>query len=33
MNLYGTDVTAEKAIDKFPNQNPNPVLRLSRRDG
>ena len=23
VNLYGTDVTAEKAIDKFPNQNPN----------
>jgi DNA-binding XRE family transcriptional regulator len=30
VNLYGTDITAEKAIDKFPNQNPNPVLRLSR---
>ena len=30
VNLYGTDVTAEKAIDKFPNQNPNPVLRLTR---
>jgi class 3 adenylate cyclase len=30
VNLYGTDVTAEKAIDRFPNQNPNPVLRLSR---
>jgi class 3 adenylate cyclase len=29
-NLYGTDVTARKAIDKFPNQNPNPVLRLTR---
>ena len=29
-NLYGTDITAEKAIDKFPNQNPNPVLRLTR---
>src|SRR5262249_52243605 len=28
VNLYGTDITAEKAIDKFPNQNPNPVLRL-----
>jgi class 3 adenylate cyclase len=28
-NLYGTDVTAEKAIDRFPNQNPNPVLRLT----
>ena len=30
VNVYGTDVTAEKAIDKFPNQNPNPVLRLTR---
>jgi class 3 adenylate cyclase len=29
-NLYGTDITAERAIDRFPNQNPNPVLRLSR---
>ena len=29
-NLYGTDITAQKAIDKFPNENPNPVLRLSR---
>ena len=30
VNLYATDVTAEKAIDKFPNQNPNPVIRLTR---
>ena len=30
INLYGTDVTATKAIDKFPDQNPNPVLRLTR---
>jgi class 3 adenylate cyclase len=30
VNLYGTDITALKAIDKFPNQNPNPVLRLTR---
>jgi class 3 adenylate cyclase len=30
VNVYGTDITAEKAIDKFPNQNPNPVLRLTR---
>jgi len=30
VNLYGTDITAEKAIDKFPNQNPNPVLRFTR---
>ena len=31
-NLYGMDVTAERAIRKFPDQNPNPVLRL-RWDG
>ena len=31
-NLYGMDVTAERAIVKFPDQNPNPVLRL-RWDG
>jgi len=29
-NLYGTDVTALHAINKFPDQNPNPVLRVSR---
>jgi hypothetical protein len=29
-NLYGTDVTAMKAIDKFPDQNPNPVLRVNQ---
>ena len=29
-NLYGTDVTAEKAVVRFPDQNPNPVLRLTR---
>jgi len=29
-NLYGTDVTALHAINKFPDENPNPVLRLSR---
>ena len=28
VNLYGTDVTASKVIDKFPNQNPNPVMRM-----
>lgn len=27
-NLYGTDVTAERAIVKFPDQNPNPVFRM-----
>ena len=26
-NLYGMDVTAERAIVKFPDQNPNPVMR------
>ncbi|MDQ6794667.1 MAG: adenylate/guanylate cyclase domain-containing protein [Chloroflexota bacterium] len=29
-NLYGTDVTAERAIVKFPDQNPNPVFRITR---
>jgi class 3 adenylate cyclase len=27
-NLYGMDVTAERAITKFPDQNPNPVFRF-----
>ncbi|MEA2675963.1 MAG: hypothetical protein QOJ81_104 [Chloroflexota bacterium] len=27
-NLYGTDITAEKVVAKFPGQNPNPVLRM-----
>ena len=27
INIYGTDVTATKAITKFPDQNPNPVLK------
>ncbi len=31
-NLYGRDVTAERAIVKFPDQNPNPVFRF-HRDG
>ncbi|MCI0346520.1 MAG: hypothetical protein L0221_13915 [Chloroflexi bacterium] len=31
-NLYGMDVTAERAIVKFPDQNPNPVFRI-RADG
>lgn len=30
VNLYGTEITAEKAIDRIPTQNPNPVLRLTR---
>jgi class 3 adenylate cyclase len=28
-NIYGTDVTAARAIVKFPDQNPNPVFRIS----
>jgi class 3 adenylate cyclase len=30
INVYGTDVTALRAIDKFPDENPNPVLRVTR---
>jgi class 3 adenylate cyclase len=29
LNLYGTEITAAKAIDRFPGGNPNPVLRMS----
>jgi class 3 adenylate cyclase/PAS domain-containing protein len=28
INLYGTDITAEKVVERFPNQNPNPVFRV-----
>lgn len=28
-NLYGMDITAVKAVDRFPNLNPNPVLRIT----
>jgi len=28
-NVYGTDITGAKVVEKFPDQNPNPVLRLS----
>ncbi len=31
-NLYGRDVTADRAIVKLPDQNPNPVFRI-HRDG
>jgi class 3 adenylate cyclase len=31
VNVYGTDVTAENVIAKFPDQNPHPVLRLDRQ--
>jgi len=29
INIYGTDVTASKVVERFPNENPNPVLRIS----
>ena len=29
VNVYGTDITAKKVIDKFPDSNPNPVMRVS----
>jgi class 3 adenylate cyclase len=29
INVYGTDVTATKWVARFPDQNPNPVLRLT----
>ena len=29
VNVYGTDVTARKAVIQFPDQNPNPVLRIT----
>ena len=28
-NIYGDDITARIALNKFPDQNPNPVLRIS----
>ena len=31
INIYGTDITARRVIDKFPDSNPNPVLRISYR--
>jgi class 3 adenylate cyclase len=30
INLYGTDVTATQAMTAFPDENPNPVLRIDR---
>jgi class 3 adenylate cyclase len=32
-NAYGTDVTAQRALTRFPAMNPNPVLRVNRSDG
>jgi len=29
INVYGTDVTAMKVLNKFPDQNPNPMLRIT----
>ena len=28
-NLYGTDITAAKVVERFPGRNPNPVLRMT----
>ena len=30
INVYGSDTTARKVINKFPDQNPNPVMRVSK---
>lgn len=32
-NIYGTNVTAMKALTRFPAKNPNPVLRISQHSG
>ncbi|MGH2408623.1 MAG: nitrate/nitrite transporter NrtS, partial [Candidatus Limnocylindrales bacterium] len=29
INIYGTDITATKWVSRFPDQNPNPVLRIT----
>ena len=29
INVYGTDITATKVLNKFPDLNPNPVMRMS----
>jgi class 3 adenylate cyclase len=31
-NIYGSDITARIAMNKFPDQNPNPVLRIAQND-
>ena len=28
-NLYGTDITGAKVVERFPGRNPNPVLRMT----
>jgi len=30
INVYGSDITAKKVIDKFPDQNPNPVMKVNK---
>ena len=30
INVYGSDITARKVINKFPDQNPNPLMRVSK---
>ena len=30
INVYGSDITARKVINKFPDQNPNSVMRVSK---
>ena len=30
INLYGTDITATQAMTAFPDENPNPVIRIDR---
>jgi class 3 adenylate cyclase len=30
VNVYGTDITARLAVDRFPGENPNPVFRISQ---
>ena len=32
-NIYGTNITAMKALTRFPAKNPNPVLRISQQSG
>jgi len=29
--IYATDITANKLVNKFPDQNPNPVMRFNRK--
>ena len=31
VNFYGSDITARKVIDKFPDSNPNPVMRINAK--